>query len=131
MDRVRDRIRIKHYSKSTEQIYCHWILQYILFHGKRHPAEMGKPEIEAYLNHMAQKRHYSSSSQNQAFNAIIFLYREILEIEPPADIDALRAKRHLRIPVVLRIQITEYCISRPATVSFGADPTVGCLAATV
>lgn len=103
MDRVKDRIRIKHYSKSTESIYCHWILQYILFHNKKHPAQMGKPEIEAFLNHLAQKRHFSSSSQNQAFNAILFLYREVLEIEPPQDINAMRAKRHLRIPTVLSV----------------------------
>lgn len=103
MDRVRDRIRIKHYSKSTESIYCHWILQYILFHNKRHPAEMGKPEIEAFLSHLAQNRRLSSSSQNQAFNAILFLYREVLEIEPPQDINALRARRSHRVPVVLSV----------------------------
>lgn len=103
MDKVRDKIRIKHYSKSTESIYVHWILQYILFHNKKHPAEMGKPEIEAYLNHLAQNRRLSSSSQNQAFNAVLFLYREVLGIEPPQGINAMRAKRHLRVPVVLSV----------------------------
>ncbi len=101
MDRVRDRIKVKHYSRSTESIYCHWILKYILFHKKRHPAEMGKPEIEAYLNYLARDRHYSASSQNQAFNAILFLYREVLETELPQGINAIRAKTHKHIPVVL------------------------------
>lgn len=103
MDRVRDRIRIKHYSKSTESTYVHWILQYIHFHDKRHPAQMGKPEIEAFLSHLAQNRRLSSSSQNQAFNAILFLYREVLGIQPPDDINALRARRSQRIPVVLSV----------------------------
>lgn len=60
MDQVKDKIRIKHYSENTESIYTHWILQYILFHNKRHPAEMGKPEIEAFLSHLAQNRRLSS-----------------------------------------------------------------------
>lgn len=103
MDQVRSKIRIKHYARSTEKTYVYWILQYIYFHGKRHPAEMGKPEIEAFLNHLAQNRRLSSSSQNQAFNAIIFLYRQVLEIHPGEGINAIRAKRYKSIPVVLSV----------------------------
>jgi integron integrase len=103
MDQVRDRIRIKHYAKSTEKTYVYWILQYINFHNKRHPARMGKPEIEDYLSHLAQKRRLSPSSQNQAFNAILFLYREVLCIQLSESINAVRAKRHKRIPVVLSV----------------------------
>ena len=94
MDQVRDRIRIKQYAKSTEKTYVYWILQYIYFHGKRHPAQMGKPEIEAFLSHLVQNRRLSSSSQNQAFNAILFLYREVLSIHPGDNINAIRAQQH-------------------------------------
>jgi site-specific recombinase XerD len=67
------------------------------------PLRWGKPEIEAYLSHLAQNRRLSSSSQNQAFNAILFLYREVLGVQPPEDINALRARRSQRIPVVLSV----------------------------
>jgi integron integrase len=103
MDQVRDKIRVKHCAKSTERTYVYWILQYILFHNKRHPAQMGKPQIEAFLTHLAQNRCLSSSSQNQAFNAILFLYREVLRIHPGDDINAIRAKSYKRIPVVLSV----------------------------
>ena len=99
MDQVRDKIRVKHYAKTTETTYVYWILQYIIFHGKRHPAEMGKPEIEDYLNYLAQRRKLSASSQNQAFNAILFLYREILRIDLDPNINAVRAKHYERIPM--------------------------------
>jgi len=101
MDRVRDRMRTKHYSRNTEKTYVYWILQFIYFHSKRHPAQMGKPEIEAFLIHLARNKRLSPSSQNQAFNAILFLYREVLQVQFPENINALRAKRHKRVPVVL------------------------------
>mgnify|MGYP001582911618 FL=1 len=103
MDRVRTRIRTKHYSHSTEHTYCYWILRYILFHGKRHPKDMGEKEIEAFLNHLAEGLGLSASSQNQAFNAVLFLYREILGIELKEQINAVRAKRRYRVPVVLTV----------------------------
>ena len=78
LDRVRNRIRVKGYSIRTEQSYASWIRRFILFHNKRHPQDMGKGEIEAYLTHLAVTRHVSPSTQNQAFNALLFLYRKDL-----------------------------------------------------
>jgi len=80
LDIVRDKIRIKHYSISTEKTYVHWIKCYILFHNKKHPIDMGKDEIEQYLTSLAVKNRVSPTTQNQAFSAILFLYREVLGI---------------------------------------------------
>ena len=77
LDIVRDKIRFKHYSYSTERTYIHWIKQYIFFHNKKHPIEMDKREIEEYLTFLATKKHVSPSTQNQAFSAILFLYKEV------------------------------------------------------
>lgn len=101
LDQLRDAIRIKHYSYSTEKTYVHWAKRYILFHNKRHPAEMGAAEIEAFLTHLAQDGNVSASTQNQAFNALLFLYRNVLQIELDAPIHALRAKRAQHLPTVL------------------------------
>ncbi len=101
LDQLRDAIRIKHYSYSTEKTYVHWAKRYILFHNKRHPAEMGSPEIEAFLSHLAQEANVSASTQNQAFNALLFLYRNVLQIELATPIHAMRAKRAQRLPTVL------------------------------
>jgi integron integrase len=101
LDQLRDAIRIKHYSYSTEKTYVHWAKRYIFFHNKRHPAEMGVPEIEAFLSHLVQEGDVSASTQNQAFNDILFLYRNVLKIELAAPIHALRAKRSQRLPTVL------------------------------
>jgi site-specific recombinase XerD len=101
MDQVMDTMRVKHYSPNTMKTYRYWILQYIRYHGKQHPAKLGKPEIEAYLSHLVKVHRLSASSQNQAFNAILFLYRHVLRIDLPGDINALRAWRRERIPVVL------------------------------
>ena len=101
LNRVRDAIRLKHYSIRTEQAYTDWIKRYIFFHNKRHPQDMGAPEIEAFLTHLAVERNVAASTQNQALSAILFLYREVLHIEIDASIDAVRAKRPKRLPVVL------------------------------
>lgn len=101
LDQLREVIRIKHYSYSTEKTYSHWARRYNLFHNKRHPAEMGTPEIEAFLSHLAQVANVSASTQNQAFNALLFLYRDVLHIELNAPIQALRAKRAQQLPTVL------------------------------
>ena len=77
LDIVRDKIRLKHYSISTERTYVHWIKRYILFHNKRHPKEMGKVEIEQFLTWLAVEKKVSPTTQNQAFSAILFLYKEI------------------------------------------------------
>ena len=72
LDQVRDRLRVKHYSMKTETIYVHWIKRFILFHGKRHPADMGSSEIEAFLTHLAVDGQVSASTQNQALSALLF-----------------------------------------------------------
>jgi len=101
LDRVRDVIRLKHYSIRTEQAYTDWIKRYILFHDKRHPTDMGVPEIEAFLTYLAVERNVAASTQNQALSALLFLYRDVLKLEIDANIDAVRAKRPKRLPVVL------------------------------
>jgi hypothetical protein len=78
LDQIRDAIRLKHYSYSTEKTYVHWAKRYILFYNKRHPAEMGAEEVEAFLTHLAKAGNVSSSTQNQALNALLFLYRNVL-----------------------------------------------------
>lgn len=102
LDIVRDTIRVKHYSLSTERTYVYWIKQYIFFHNKKHPKEMGKREIEEYLTFLASSSKVASSTQNQAFSALLFLYKEALSIDVSEwNIQALRAQERKRIPVVL------------------------------
>ena len=102
LDVVRDKIRFKHYSLSTEKTYVHWIKHYIFFHNKRHPLEMGKKEIEIFLTHLAVDKKVSPSTQNQAFSAILFLYKEVLNIDMSnQNIQALRAKERKHMPAVL------------------------------
>ena len=98
---VRERIRFKHYSIRTEHAYLDWIKSFILFHGKRHPAEMGAAEVEAFLTHLAVARNVSASTQNQALSAILFLYKEVLHIELPWLDGVQRAKKPRKLPVVL------------------------------
>ena len=100
LDQVRFRIRTKHYSMSTERAYVHWIKRYILFHNRRHPKDMHKKEIESFLTYLAVNKTVSPSTQNQALSAILFLYKEILEIKLPWLNDIVRAKRKKYIPVV-------------------------------
>ncbi|MCB1887155.1 MAG: integron integrase [Rhodocyclaceae bacterium] len=104
LDVVRDRLRLKHYSLRTEWAYVSWIKRYIVFHGKRHPREMGKGEVEAFLSSLAVSRNVSASTQNQAMAALLFLYREVLGIELPWLDEVVRAKRPPRLPVVLNRQ---------------------------
>lgn len=103
LDQLREVLRLKHYSYRTEEAYTDWVRRFILFHNKRHPNEMGAPEIQAFLAHLAQDRNVSASIQNQALSAILFLYREVLhqEIEP---ILLSGAKRPERLPTVLTRQ---------------------------
>jgi integron integrase len=101
IDQVRDRLRTKHYSYRTEQSYVQWVKRFILFHGKRHPKEMTEKEIEDFLTSLAVHRNLAAATQNQAFNAILFLYREVLGIELTGGIEAVRAKRPKRLPTVM------------------------------
>jgi len=100
LEQMRDVLRLKHYSYRTEEAYVDWAKRYILFHSKRHPANMGAPEIQAFLVHLATQRLVSASTQNQALSAILFLYREVLhkEVEP---VLLSSAKRPERLPTVL------------------------------
>ena len=108
LDRVRNKIRLKHYSIRTEKAYVSWIKRFILFHNKQHPNEMGRAEIEAFLTDLAVKGNVSASTQNQAFNALLFLYKQVLNINVfDEGVDALRAKRPRRLPTVLSTEEVE------------------------
>jgi len=100
LDRLRQALRTKHYAYRTEQTYVYWVRRFILHHGKRHPREMGAPEIEAFLSHLAVAGRVSASTQTQALCAVLFLYKHVLRIDLPA-LDAVRARRPKRLPVVL------------------------------
>lgn len=101
LDRVRERIRVKHYSRSTEKTYIYWIRLYIHYHGLRHPQDMGAAEVEAFLSHLATQREVSAGTQNQAMHALLFLYREVLGVELPWLDGITRAKPSKRVPTVL------------------------------
>jgi integron integrase len=98
---VRDSIRTRHYSRRTEKAYVGWIPRYIFFHGKRHPAEMGGPEVARFLTALAVEQKVAASTQNQALNALLFLYRAVLEQDLPWLDDVVRARRPAFLPVVL------------------------------
>jgi integron integrase len=101
LHKVHERIRLKHYSVRTEQAYVDWTKRFILFHGKRHPVEMGGAEIVAFLTHLAVVRNVAAATQNLPRSALLFLYREILTIELPWLDGVQHAKRPARLPVVL------------------------------
>jgi integron integrase len=101
LDVVRARIQAKRYSYRTEKQYVDWIRRFILFSGKRHPAEMSAPEVARYLSHLAVERKVSASTQNQALAAILFLYRQVLEIDLPWLDNVVRARAPQHVPVVL------------------------------
>jgi integron integrase len=103
LERVRAGLRAGHYSHLTEKAYIGWIRRFILFHRKRHPAEMGAVEIEAFLSHLATERRVSAPTQNQALSALLFLFRRVLGIELPWLDDVVRAKKAARLPVVLTV----------------------------
>ena len=94
-------IRTRHYSYRTEETYISWIRRFIHFHGKRHPTEMGKTEITAFLTSLAVDQHVAASTQNQALAAILFLYKDVLGEDPGWCNEIVRAKRPARLPVVL------------------------------
>ncbi|MDD2658676.1 MAG: integron integrase [Methylococcales bacterium] len=115
LDQVRDKIRFKHYSLSTENTYLSWIKQFILYHGKRHPSGMGAAEVETFLTYLATQRHVSSSTQNQALSAILFLYREVLAITLPWLDSFERSKKPRRLPVVLTVPEVQSLLREAAT----------------
>jgi site-specific recombinase XerD len=104
LDQVRAAIRVRHYSIRTEHAYVDWIKRFIYFHGKRHPKDMGAPEINAFLSHLASDLNVAASTQNQALSAILFLYRAVLGTEPGEIGEVVRAKKPVRVPVVLSVE---------------------------
>ena len=112
LDEVHQAIRMRHYSPKTEESYIHWIKRFIFFHNKRHPAEMSEKEIAQFLSNLASELHVSASTQNQALNAILFLYRDVLRKEigyvdgvirtkttaPTAGFDPTGSEIHSRCP---------------------------------
>jgi integron integrase len=101
LDRVRAALRARHFSRRTEEAYVAWIRRYIFFHDKRHPAHMGAPEVTRFLTSLAVDRHVAASTQNQALSALLFLYRDVLEVDLPWLDGIVRAKRPQRLPIVL------------------------------
>lgn len=101
LDRLRTAIRLRHFSRRTEEAYVGWVRRYILFHKKRHPLEMAEAEVTAFLTHLAQERGVSASTQNQAFCAVLFLYRHVLGRALGQLNGLVWAKRTEHIPVVL------------------------------
>ena len=101
MTRIRDAIRVRHYSRYTEKADVGWIRRFIIFHDKRHPRDLGADELTAFLSHLAVDRKVAASTQNQALSALLFLYREVLRIELPWLDGITPAKRSTRVPIVL------------------------------
>ena len=101
LDRLREALRSRHYSRRTEQTYCHWVKRYIFFHDVRHPAEMAEHEINAFLTNLAVKEKVSASTQTQALSALLFLYRHVLGREVGTLEGLIRARKPRRLPVVM------------------------------
>lgn len=101
LERVRAAIRVRHYSIRTEESYLFWVQRFILFHGKRHLGELGAVEVGQFLTHLAVDRKVAASTQNQALNALVFLYKNVLERPLGEVADVVRARRPQRLPVVL------------------------------
>jgi integron integrase len=101
MEEVRNTFRLLHYSYRTEESYIKWIRRFILFNGKRHPREMGSEEVQGFLSDLAVRGNVAASTQNQALSAILFLYQKVLKVKLPWLDEIVRAKRPVRIPVVL------------------------------
>ncbi len=101
MDQVREVLRYYHYAYKTEQSYSSWILQYVKFYGgKKHPKDMGKNEVERFLSHLAEKRNVATATQKQALNALVFLYKKVLDIDLGEGIAPTRSKRRINLPTV-------------------------------
>lgn len=109
---MREQIRLKHYSIRTEQVYCEWVKRFIRFHLYRHPAEMGAAEVEAFLSDLAVRRHVSASTQNQALAALLFLYKHVLKLDLPWLGEVVRAKKPVRLPVVLSVSEVQQLLAQ-------------------
>lgn len=112
MDQVSLVCRRRHLSRRTEEAYRHWIRHYIFFHQKRHPRDVGTEGIAPFINDLASRRHVSASTQSQAFNAILFLYRDVLELEVGQLSGLRRVQRLSRLPVVLTVDEVRDVLAR-------------------
>ncbi len=112
LDRVREALRTRHYSRRTEKAYVAWIRRYILFHRKRHPLDMGAPEITRFLSALAVDLNVAASTPNQALSALLFLYREVLDLDVAWLDELVRAKRPIRLPIVLTREEVGAVLSR-------------------
>src|SRR5687767_9672782 len=101
VERLREAIRSRHYSRRTEKAYWYWVRYFVHFHGKRHPAEMGAAEVSAFLGWLAVERNVAAATQNQALSALLFLYKHVLGVELPWLGELVRAQRPVRLPSVL------------------------------
>ncbi len=101
LDRMRDVMRLKHYSFRTEQTYCDWVERFIRFHRLRHPSELGEAEVSEFLTHLAREGNVAASTQNQALSALLFLYKQVLKLEIGWLEGVERPKKPVRVPVVL------------------------------
>ena len=127
LDRVRETIRFRHYSRRTEQVYVDWIKQFILFHGKRHPDEMGAAEVKEFVTHLATKANVAAATQNQAFSALLFLYKQVLGRELPWIDNIERAKRPAKLPVVFTPEEARAVLARTrGTARLMAQLLYGC-----
>ncbi len=109
---VAEVMRYYHYSKRSEESYVRWIKQFILFNDKRHPSEMGKAEIEHFLSHLAINKNVAAATQSQALNAIVFLYKKVLDLPVVDDLAPLRSKKSVRLPVVLSMDEMSLLLSQ-------------------
>jgi integron integrase len=108
LDKVRNRLKLKRYSLKTEELYVSWIVKYVKFHKMQHPSTLNEKDVEKYLTYLAVNQRVAASTQNLAMNAILFLYKEVLEIKLNGNITAIRAFRSKRLPVVLsKIEINK------------------------
>lgn len=112
LDQVRAKIRVLHYSIRTEETYVEWVRRFILFHNKRHPLEMGKAELEAFLTFLAVERRVSASTQSQAKSALLFLYQKVLGVDLPWLSDIVAAKQPLNLPTVLTVSEVQTVLGR-------------------
>lgn len=104
LDSVRNKIRLKHYSIRTEEAYVQWVKRFILFHHKQHPSELGAPQVEAFLTHLAVDGNVAASTQNQARSALLFLYKEVLGVQLPWLDNVEQAQKPRRLPTVLGVE---------------------------
>ena len=127
LEQVRAEIRARHYSRRTEDAYIHWIRRFIVFHGRRHPRELGAPEVSAFLIWLAVEQHVAASTQNQALSGVLFLYRHVLRLDIGVVELLPRARMPTKVPVVLSPsevrQVLDELIGVPrivATLLYGA-----------